>query len=219
MSPPQEPAHVGLIPDGLRRWADVHGTTLAEAYLRGAQKVVEIIARLQRHGVRTVSVYNLSRANLARRDDELAAVYAASIHFLTTLVPAQFSPGECSVRVHGARDLLPDDFRTAAHRAEKAMSGDGFRINVLAAYDARDELRLAYRRAQQEGCDINSAFDIDEVDLVIRTTQEPLLSGFLPFQTQHAQLVFLTTPLNDLQAHHVDQLVADHRRFPQRRGR
>ncbi len=208
-----------MIPDGLRRWADAHGTSLTDAYLRGAEKVVDVLEALQRNGVRTVTVFNLSVANLARSDAELTAVYTASIHFLTTLVPARFDPAVCSVRVHGNRHLLPADYRMAARALEEAMTGDDFRINVLAAYDARDELRMAYQRAMREGCDVNAAFDIDDVDMVIRTTPEPLLSGFLPLQTQYAQLVFLTTPLNELTGCHIDELVAQYRRFPQRRGR
>lgn len=217
--PDSDPAHVGLIPDGLRRWADANGTTLTEAYQRGAKKVVDILVALQGHGVRTVSVYNLSRANLARRDDELEAVYAASIHFFQSLIPANFDPAVCSVKLHGDRDLLPPDYLAAARGLESAMSGDGFRINILAAYDAGDELRDAHRRAEREGCDITAAFDIGAVDMVIRTTPEPLLSGFLPLQSQYAQLVFLATPLNDLDASQIDDLVAEYRRFPQRRGR
>lgn len=213
------PAHVGLIPDGLRRWADAHGTTLADAYLRGAEKVVDILLALQRNNVRTVSVYNLSRANLGRRDDELDAVYAASTHFLSALIPAHFDPATCGVRLHGDRKLLPAAYVAAARDVETAMRGDDFRINVLAAYDACDELRDAHVRAQSDGCDISAAFDIGCVDMVIRTTPEPLLSGFLPLQSQYAQLIFLTTPLNELTAHHIDELVADYRRFPQRRGR
>jgi undecaprenyl diphosphate synthase len=210
---------VGLIPDGLRRWADSHGATLADAYLRGAEKVVEILLALQRNDVQTVSVYNLSRANLGRRDDELDAVYAASIHFFTTLIPAHFDPAVCGVRLHGDRKLLPENYVTAAQDLEIAMTGDDFRINILAAYDADDELRAAHRRAQREGCDIRAAFDIDDVDMVIRTTAEPLLSGFLPLQSQYAQLLFLSTPLNELESGHIDELVAEYRRFPQRRGR
>lgn len=214
-----EPAHVGVIPDGLRRWADEHGATLADAYLRGAEKVTEVLLALQRNDVQTVTVYNLSRANLARRDDELNAVYAASIHFFTTLIPTHFDPATCSVRLHGNRDLLPAGYLAAARGLEAAMQGDGFRINILAAYDADDELRAAHSRAQRDGSDIRAAFDIDDVDLVIRTTPEPLLSGFLPLQSQYAQLIFLSTPLNDLHSAQIDDIVADYRRLPQRRGR
>ncbi|MCB0944657.1 MAG: undecaprenyl diphosphate synthase family protein, partial [Mycobacterium sp.] len=57
------------------------------------------------------------------------------------------------------------------------------------------------------------------VDMVIRTTAEPLLSGFLPYQSQYAQLLFLDTPLNDLDAGRVDKLVADYRLMPQLHGR
>jgi len=211
--------HVGLIPDGLRRWANVNATSLSEAYLRGAQKVTDILVALQGNGVRTVSVYNLSRANLARQDEELAAVYSASLHFLTTLVPAFFDPAICSFRLHGNPDLLPAEYRAAARNLTAAMTGQDFRINILAAYDADDELRAAHLRAQRDGCDIRAAFDIGDVDLVIRTTPEPLLSGFLPMQSQYAQLVFLATPLNDLTPQDVSDLLNEFHRSPQRRGR
>jgi undecaprenyl diphosphate synthase len=214
-----EPAHVGLIPDGLRRWADAHHTSLTDAYRRGAEKVTELLVALQRNDVQTVSVYNLSRANLARPDAELDAVYAATVHFFTRLIPAHFDPASCGVHVHGSLHLLPQNYLAAAREVERIMTGDDFRINVLAAYDARDELNAAHLRAQRRGCDIDAAFDIPEVDMVIRTTPEPLLSGFLPWQSQYAQLIFSTTPLNELTGSHVDGLIADYRRFPQRRGR
>lgn len=214
-----EPAHVGLIPDGLRRWAKANNASLADAYLRGAEKVTEILLVLQRHGVQTVSVYNLSRANLGRRDDELDAVYAASLHFLTTLIPDHFDHGSCSVRLYGDRNALPDKYVAAARDLETTMDGSDFRINVLAAYDAHDELQNAYERAQREGCDITAALDIPRVDMVIRTTPEPLLSGFLPVQSQYAQLNFLETPLNDLTEQDIAELIAAYRRFPQLRGR
>ena len=216
---PHQPTHVGLIPDGLRRWAKAHGTTLTDAYVLGAQKVAEILVALQRNGVQTVTIYNLSRANLARSDAELDAVYVAADHFFTSLIPAHFDPSTCSVRLHGNRKLLPDKYLAAAQDLEIAMTGDDFRINILAAYDACDELRAACSRAQREGCDINDAFDIGPVDLVIRTTPEPLLSGFLPLQSQYAQLIFLTTPLNELQDRQIDDLIAGYRRSPQLRGR
>lgn len=213
------PAHVGLIPDGLRRWASNNNATLAESYLRGAESVAAILLALRHHGVRTVSVYNLSRANLARADDELDAVYAASVHFIGTLIPTHFDGATCGVRFYGNRTLLPEKYLAAAQELEAAMTGTDFRINILAAYDAADELRAAHLRAQRDGCDIAAAFDIDDVDIVIRTTPEPLLSGFLPMQTQYAQLMFLETPLNELTVQHVDALLAEFERFPQRRGR
>lgn len=212
-----EPAHVGLIPDGLRRWAKANAATLADAYLKGADKVTEILLALRGHGVQTVSVYNLSRANLGRRSDELEAVYAASLHFLTTLIPDHFDSATCSFRLHGDRNALPHKYVAAAEDLEMAMNGSEFRINILAAYDAHDELRAACERAHREGCDLSAALDIGNVDMVIRTTPEQLLSGFLPLQSQYAQLNFLPTPLNELTD--IADLIAAYRRFPQLRGR
>lgn len=213
-----KPTHVGLIPDGMRRWADTNGVTFGDSYRRGSEKVVEILLALRRNDVQTVSVYNLSRANLSRPAAELAAVYAASVYFFSELLPAHFDPDECTVRLHGDRSLLPRDYVVAAEALESTTTGRQFNINILAAYDAFDEVRAAHRRAQREDCDIVAAFDIPDVDLVIRTTAEPLLSGFLPLQSQYAELVFLSTPLNELTVDDIDAVVAEHRRFPQRRG-
>lgn len=216
---PSRPAHVGLIPDGLRRWAKANDTTLGEAYLRGAKKVVEILAALQRNDVQTVTVYNLSKANLGRTGAELEGVYAASLEFFTTMIPDAFDPAGCGFRLHGDVAALPPEYVAAARHLESTMTGTDFQINILAAYDAYDELRTAAQRAQRDGCDIADALDIGDVDLVIRTTAEPLLSGFLPLQSQYAQLVFLATPLNDLTTEQLDNVVAEYRRFPQLRGR
>jgi undecaprenyl diphosphate synthase len=214
-----KPAHVGLIPDGLRRWADANDTTLSEAYLRGAEKVAEILHTLHRNDVKTVTVYNLSRANLARPSAQLDAVYSASIQFFTTMLPSQFNVEDYTVRLHGDRSLLPAEYVAAAYELESSTEDGHFHINILAAYDAFDELRAAHTRARREGCDISAAFDIPNVDLVIRTTPEPLLSGFLPLQSQYAELVFLETPLNELTSERIDDIIAEHQSLPQRRGR
>jgi undecaprenyl diphosphate synthase len=216
---PEGPVHIGLIPDGMRRWAVANNATLAESYLRGTAKVTEILLALQRHQVQTVTIYNLSRANLGRTDAELDAVYQASMHFYRTSIPTHFDPAVCSVRFHGDLELLPGTCGAAARDLEDAMIGDQFRINILAAYDSYDELRAASRRAQQEGCDIAEAFEIGRVDMIIRTTPEQLLSGFLPMQSQYATLHFLETPLNDLNVDRIDELVAEFRRLPQLQGR
>jgi undecaprenyl pyrophosphate synthase len=121
--------------------------------------------------------------------------------------------------LHGNRDLLPHKYLAAAQELEDTMRGSDFRINILAAYDAYDELRTAHQRAQRDGCDISAALDIGNVDMVIRTTSEPLLSGFLPLQSQYAQLIFLPTPLNELNEQDIDDLIAAYRQVPQLRGR
>lgn len=213
------PVHVGLIPDGLRRWAKANNTTLGEAYLRGAKKVVEILVALQRNDVQTVTVYNLSKANLGRTVVELEAVYSASIAFFTTLIPYAFDPERCGFRLHGDVAALPPHYAAAGRHLETKMTGTEFQINILAAYDAYDEIRNAAQRAERDGSDLADALDIGEVDLVIRTTAEPLLSGFCPLQSQYAQLFFLTTPLNDLTIEHLDDVLAQYRRSPQLRGR
>ena len=98
------------------------------------------------------------------------------------------------------------------------MTGPDFRINLLAAYDAEDELRSAYRRAQAQECDINDAFEIGRVDMVIRTTAEPCSAASCRTRASTPSCSS-GHPLNDLDAGRVDKLVADYRLMPQLHGR
>jgi undecaprenyl diphosphate synthase len=203
----------------VRRWAKANDTTLADSYRRGADKVADILAALQQRDVRTVSVFGLSRANLARRSEELRPIYQAAIHLCVSALPEKIDPATCTVHLIGDRTSLPDKLLRALENLESAMHGGDFTINILGAYNAFDELRLAHDRANATGDDIAAALEVGEVDLVIRTSPESLLSGFLPLQCQYAELCFLDTPLNDLEISDIDEIIASFRRLPQLRGR
>jgi undecaprenyl diphosphate synthase len=216
---PGGPVHVGLIPDGMRRWARANDTTLAESYRRGADKVADILAALQQRDVRTVSLFGLSRVNLGRRPEELLPIYQAAIHLCVSALPEKIDPATCTVHLIGDRTSLPEKLLSGLENLESAMHSGDFTINLLGAYDAFDELRRAHDRANATGGDIAAALEVSEVDLVIRTSPESLLSGFLPLQCQYAELHFLQTPLNELETSEIDEIIATFRRLPQLRGR
>ncbi|MBO0680174.1 undecaprenyl diphosphate synthase family protein [Mycolicibacterium sp. S2-37] len=195
---PYPPRHVGLIPDGMRRWARANSTSLEDSYRTGAAKIADFVTALAAENCGEVTIFGLSRANLARPTNELDPLYGAALTLLGEALPEVLSEVDSQFRLIGDRSSLPAGCRDAAERLEKRHDRGWFRVNVLAAYDPAQELRDAFARSCELGTPFESALEVPDVDIVIRTSPEKLLSGFLPYQSRNALLHFSDIPLNDL---------------------
>jgi short-chain Z-isoprenyl diphosphate synthase len=191
------PGHVAVILDGNRRWASLSGLREPWAGHR---------ARL---GIGQVTVWALSNENLARPEPELVAlldVVADKLEALAVLHRDQ----SIRIRVVGRVDDLPERVRRSIEAVETATAqNDGLRLNIAVGYSGRDELvdasRALVRELAAEGVSpvtmaeritgealarhLYTAGDPDP-DLIIRTSGEARLSGFLPWQGVHSELYF-----------------------------
>jgi short-chain Z-isoprenyl diphosphate synthase len=204
------PAHVAVILDGNRRWASLVGLREPSAGHRaGADKLDELLDWCVRLAIEQVTVWALSNENLARPGRELAAlleVVAEKLEDLAALHGAQ------SVRivVFGRVEELPERLRRSIRAVEAATPQNaGLRLNIALGYSGRDELvdasRALVRRLAAEGippetmaerisadalaAHLYTAGEPDP-DLIIRTSGEVRLSGFLPWQGAHSELYF-----------------------------
>jgi short-chain Z-isoprenyl diphosphate synthase len=210
IQPAQLPAHVAVILDGNRRWASVSGLEEPWAGHRaGANKFDELLDWCARLGIEQVTVWALSNENLARPQQELVAlleVIADKLEALAVLHRDQ----SIRIRVVGRVDELPERVRRSIEAVETATArNDGLRLNIAVGYSGRDELvdasRALVRELAAEGVSppamaeritgealarhLYTAGDPDP-DLIIRTSGEARLSGFLPWQGAHSELYF-----------------------------
>jgi len=204
------PTHVAVILDGNRRWASLVGLREPSAGHRaGADKLDELLDWCAGLGIEQVTVWALSNENLARPARELAAlleVVADKLESLAALHAAQ----SMRIRVFGRLDDLPEPVRRSIRAVEAATAqSDGPRLNIALGYSGRDELvdasRALVRRLAAEGvppeamagritaealaAHLYTAGEPDP-DLIIRTSGEVRLSGFLPWQGAHSELYF-----------------------------
>jgi short-chain Z-isoprenyl diphosphate synthase len=204
------PAHVAVILDGNRRWASLAGFSAAEeGHRAGADKLDELLDWCVRLGIGQVTVWALSNENLSRSEEEvsgLLVVVAEKLRFLAELHGRQ----SVRIRVYGRLEDLPGSLREAIRAAEQATaSNDGLRLNIALGYSGRDELvdatRALLKRLASEELDpaamaeritpeaiaahLYTAGEPDP-DLIIRTSGEVRLSGFLPWQGAHSELYF-----------------------------
>ncbi|MEV7118631.1 isoprenyl transferase [Kitasatospora griseola] len=200
------PRHIGVILDGNRRWAKATGGTTAYGHQRGADKISEFLGWCEETDVRVVTLWMLSTDNLARPAEELVPLLGIIEDAVQGLVDA----GRWKVHPVGALDLLPAPTAEVLKRAEQQTAHiNGLTVNVAIGYGGRQEIADAVRSLLQEhagrGTSIEELAEILDVehiaehlytkgqpdpDLVIRTSGEQRLSGFLLWQSAHSEFYF-----------------------------
>ncbi|MFA7322821.1 MAG: isoprenyl transferase [Candidatus Nanopelagicales bacterium] len=218
----QVPRHVGVILDGNRRWAEAQGSSSSAGHRAGAAKIEEFLGWCDDAGVELVTLWLLSTDNLNRPADELTALMGIIEETVTDLKQ------QAKWRLHpvGALDLLPDQTARLLKEAEEATTtAPGALVNIAVGYGGRREVVDAVRSLMQEHADQGTSLDelaqfIDaehiaehlytkgqpDPDLVIRTSGEQRLSGFLLWQSAHSEFYFCEAYWPDFR--HVDFLRA-----------
>ena len=200
------PKHVGVMLDGNRRWAKAVGADTAHGYQAGAANIEPLLEWCEEVGVEVVTLWLLSTDNLNRPPAQLEGLLRIIENAVGTLAEQH------RWRLHpvGALDLLPTATASRLKAAEEATRDvDGLLVNVAVGYGGRREIADAVRgllvaeaakgRTLEELAEVLDVEHIAEhlytkgqpdPDLVIRTSGEQRLGGFLLWQSAHSEFYF-----------------------------
>ncbi|MEU3645809.1 polyprenyl diphosphate synthase [Lentzea sp. NPDC034063] len=204
------PRHVGMIMDGNRRWARQEGLANASlGHQHGAEHVQDVMAWCEDIGVHHMTVYLASADNLHKRDDDETRFLLDVIERI--VVRRAVESDRWQVHVAGRLDLLPDSTRNALKLAVEDTRDRAaeFHLTMAVGYDGRHELVDAVRSLLDDKAttgtsleELASSLTADDIsrhlhgtgrpdpDLVIRTSGEVRMSGFLLWQAAYAELYF-----------------------------
>jgi short-chain Z-isoprenyl diphosphate synthase len=202
----QIPRHVGVILDGNRRWAKAGGATAADGHQRGADKIAELLGWCEEVGVEVATLWLLSTDNINRSEEELSALLGIIEQTVRELAATR------RWRIHpvGAADVLPERTRQVLKAAEEETADiGGLWVNVAVGYGGRREIADAVRSMLLEHADRGVTLEelaedlkVEHIaehlytrgqpdpDLVIRTSGEQRLSGFLLWQSANSEFYF-----------------------------
>jgi short-chain Z-isoprenyl diphosphate synthase len=206
LPPGAGPRHIGVLMDGNRRWARANGAGPSHGHQRGADKIPEFLGWCEEVGVELVTLWMLSPDNLSRPEEELGPL----IEIIEDAVESLAATGRWRVHPVGALDLLPEGTANRLKLVEDATREVvGLHVNVAIGYGGRREIADAVRSLLQahaaQGTSIEQLAEILDVehiaehlytrgqpdpDLVIRTSGEQRLSGFLLWQSAHSEFYF-----------------------------
>jgi short-chain Z-isoprenyl diphosphate synthase len=206
LSPQAIPRHVGVMCDGNRRWARSAGLAdVSSGHQAGADKIFEVLQWCRQMGVEVVTLWLLSTDNLGRPATELEPLLRIIEDTVRGLVAQNWH-----VNPMGALDLLPaDTAQVLKDAAEATAAQQGLLVNVAVGYGGRREIADAVRSMLQEHAtrgttieELAEILDVEHIaehlytagqpdpDLVIRTSGEQRLGGFLLWQSAHSEFYF-----------------------------
>ncbi len=206
LSPEAIPRHVGVMLDGNRRWARERGADTAHGHQAGADNIANLLQWCDEVGVEVVTLWLLSTDNLNRPVRELDPL----LHIIEKAVSDLAATRRWRLNPVGALDLLPQQ---TAERLKEAADAtrqvDGMLVNVAVGYGGRREIADAVRSLLQEHASRGTSLEelADEIsvehiaehlytkgqpdpDLVIRTSGEQRLGGFLLWQSAQSEFYF-----------------------------
>jgi len=204
------PSHIGIILDGNRRWAADRGLAFGKGHEEGANRVEQLLDWCDELKIRTVTLYVLSTENLDRSADEIRELFELlEARFEKLLQDQRIYRYKVKVKAIGQLDLLPKSMRKILSDIEQstAQFGDHY-LNIAVAYGGRAELTDIMRAIAQ---DVKSGLITPEAiteetiekrlytaylpkqepDLIIRTSGEERMSGFMLWQGAYSELVFV----------------------------
>jgi short-chain Z-isoprenyl diphosphate synthase len=202
------PRHVGVIVDGNRRWARSIGLEDPNAgHRRGADRIASLLGWCDEAGVEVVTLFLLSTDNLTRPEPELLPL----LRIIEGVAEDLAAPGRrWQLHPVGALELLPAETVAVLKQTEEVTRGrPGATVNLAVGYGGRREIADAVRSLLAEHAErgttldeLVETLDVDHIaehlytrgqpdpDLVIRTSGEQRLSGFLLWQTAHSEFYF-----------------------------
>lgn len=200
------PRHIGVMVDGNRRWAALMGETTKHGHQAGAERIQEFLGWCRDLGIGVVTLYMLSTENLKRPASELGDLLGIIEELLEGLGESRIA----RLQPMGALDLLPEGLAETLDRVTAATSDvEGLHVNIAVGYGGRQEIVDAVRgllhdaagsgRSMAQVADELKAEDISDYlytrgqpdpDLVIRTSGEQRLSGFMMWQSAYSEFYF-----------------------------
>lgn len=195
------PRHIGIIPDGNRRWADARGLERGAGYEWGIEPGFRLLGVARKLGIEEVSVYGFTKENVRRAPGQVAAFRAACTEVAMRLVREG-----AAVLAVGDHDspVFPEPLLTLA----RERSPGDIKINLLVNYGWKWDLFGTARRRPRPGATGRAAegsaaglgsAQVSRIDLVIRWGGRRRLSGFLPVQCAYADIYVIDTLWPDMQ--------------------
>ena len=200
------PRHVGIIPDGNRRWASQRGLPAAAGFKAGAKRIPPMLELCAAKGIEYVTLWMLSDRNLLRSSEQLTAMVELTEHTVALLS----SQRRWRLRLIGRLDLLPPATMALLDASAAATANlTGPVVNLAIGYAGRHDITTAVRSllrspdlrdfsAEQVADSLTtehisrhlSTGGQPDPDLVIRTSGEIRLSGFMTWQIAESELYF-----------------------------
>ena len=228
IDPERVPAHIGFIMDGNGRWAKKRGLPRSAGHKAGVDALNRVAKACREYGVKSITLYTLSIDNFKRDPKEINYIFDLIEQMLDEKMDTFLKEG-IQLRVIGNLDFpkLRKSTSDALKAAiEKTKDCNKFHLNLAIAYSGTDELVRAFKRMVADGSEITEeqiknhldTAGLPDLDLVVRSSGEIRLSGFLLYQVSYSELYFVQKHWPDFDADTVKECILEYQSRNRRFG-
>ena len=230
--------HIGIIPDGNRRYAKIKNITLDKLYENGYLKFKELIEAISEEDekeenqilkrIKKLTFYICSRDNLTKRPREEVEI----IHKILYRLIKDFNSSDKSEKkkkvkiflVGEYKSLLPKNLVQKLVSLSKSRSDENLVILTLAiGYDGRRQITHAFRQLRNKNLNFNDEnlknYLGPDIDLVVRTGYQKRMSSFFPWQTIYAEWFFLDKYWPEIEKENFIKIIEDFDKIERRFGK
>jgi undecaprenyl diphosphate synthase len=191
------PTHIGVIPDGNRRWAAANGLEKKDGYMHGINPGFELYKMMLEYGIKEATFYGFTKDNNKREKEQREAFTRACVDAVELL-----SEKDANLLVIGNTESVAFPKELLPYANKRVHFGQGLiNLNFLVNYDWEWDLKNLMTNKMLE------SDDIPRVDLIIRWGGRRRLSGFLPVQSVYADFFIIDEHWPDFnKSHFLDAL-------------
>ncbi|NYZ78901.1 di-trans,poly-cis-decaprenylcistransferase [Candidatus Micrarchaeota archaeon] len=227
------PQHLAVIPDGNRRWAKQHGLPVIEGHRRGIDKLRDVLEWCRNLSIPMVTLWGFSMENFDRDKDEVQLLMKLFEQKIGEINRKEVHENRIRVRVFGRRELLTPKVRERIEKFEKDTEKySNYFVNILLAYGGRQELVDACNSilkdcregklqsiTEEDFPRYLSTGGLPDPDLIIRTSGEQRLSGFMPWKSAYSELYFCPQLWPDFSEKDLEDAVEEYQKRKRRFGK
>ena len=217
--------HIAIIMDGNRRWAKNNNLPIKLGHKEGAETLKKIVRYANKIGIKYLTVYAFSTENWKRSKEEVDALMSLLENYLDQF-SKEADDENIVIRVLGDREALSEKLRNKISEViEATKDNTGIIFNIALNYGGRNEIVNATKAVCEDI--LNKKIKVEDIteemfsnylytkndpdpDLLIRTSGEIRLSGFLPWQSVYSEFYFTDVLWPDFTEKNLDEAIAEY---------
>ena len=218
--------HLGIIADGNRRWAKAHGLPSIEGHEKGLESIKKLVGAANKAGILYLTFYVFSTENWGRSADEVGYILKLAETRILKYAK-ELAENNARMVIIGSKDKIPPKLASTIEKAEKLTENcTGITVCFCFNYGGEQEIADAATIAATEG-DITPETirkhlyhpEIPNLDMVVRTSGEERISGFMLWRASYAELMFVEKYFPEMGADDIKEILKEYESRERRFGK
>ena len=219
--------HLGIIADGNRRWAKAQGLPTIEGHKKGLETIRALVGAASKAGVKYLTFYVFSTENWGRSTDEVSYIMKLAE---TRILKYAKELAENNIRmlILGSKNKISPKLMSTIEEAERVTENcTGTTVCFCFNYGGEQEIADAANIAKDVDDEITPETirkhlyhpEVPNVDMVVRTSGEERISGFMLWRAAYAEFYFIKKYFPEMQADDIKEILKEYENRNRRFGK